>query len=139
MIVETLVEDILKQEPEINGPVGGRIFPRQLPDATAYPAIVVTKVSGNPFYQNGQEAGVSTARVQVDCYDDRGYAAAVRLEKAVRGKLSALKNFNQSGAACTIDSIRCINDTDMGEPGTERAGPRLRRRMLEFAVFYKEL
>lgn len=138
MIVETVVQ-ILLATTEVSDLVGRRVFPKQLPDATDYPAIVVTKVSGLPSYANGEESGLDNARLQIDCYSDKGESASVALRTAVRHRLSALKNFRVSGLPCAIDSSRLINDTDMSEAGTERAGPRLRRRMLEFVIFNKEL
>lgn len=138
MIVETVVQ-ILLGTAEVAGIVDRRVFPKQLPDATSYPAIVVSKASGAPYYSNGEESGIDQTRVQVDCYSDRGEEAVVALGTAVRRRLSALKNFRASGLPCAIDSSRLINDTDMSEAGTERAGPRLRRRMLEFVIFNKEL
>jgi hypothetical protein len=43
-----------------------------------------------------------------------------------------------SGAPCAINASFCINDADQPVPETERAGPRLRRRMLEFRIWTTE-
>lgn len=138
MIVESVVL-ILQGTGSVAALVGDRVFPRQLPDGSDFPAVVVTKVSGNFYYANGEDSQINQARLQIDCYSDRGNADVVKLRRAVYRRLSALKNYRASGNPCAIDSSRCINDTDMTESATERAGPRLRRRMLEFAIFSKEL
>jgi hypothetical protein len=138
MIVESVIL-ILQGTEKVAALIGDRAFPRQLPDATEFPAIVVTRVSGNSYYANGEDSQINQARIQIDCYSDRGNADVVNLKRAVYRRLSALKNYRASGNPCAIDSSRCINDTDMTESATERAGPRLTRRMLEFAIFSKEL
>lgn len=137
-IVETVIAILLETAP-VAAIVDARVFPRMMPDATDFPAIVVTKVYGNGAYTMEGDAGLEDARVQIDCYSDRGEAAAIALKKAVRQKLSGFKGGSSSGSPCAIDASFCINDTDMSESGTERAGPRLKRRMLEFRIWNRSL
>lgn len=137
-VVITLIA-ILIQEPTVFAIVGECVFPRILPDATDFPAVVVTKISGQGEYTNDGDAGIEDARVQIDCYSDKGGAAVLALKRAVRRKLSGFKGGRQSGSPCAIDACFVITDIDMSESATERAGPRLKRRMLEFRVWNREI
>jgi hypothetical protein len=137
-IVITVIA-ILLQDAPVAAKVADRVFPRMLPDATEFPAVVVTKIYGSGEYTNDGDAGIEDSRVQVDCYSDRGAADCYALKKAVRKLLSGYKGGALSGSPCAIDACFVINDLDMSETGTERAGPRLKRRMLEFRVWNREV
>jgi hypothetical protein len=137
MIVETVVR-LLMEEPQVSAIVGTRIYPRQMPDAATFPALVVTKGSGVGSYDLQGDVGMENARVQVDCYAT-GASEVIALRTAVRRLLSGFKGGTASGDPCAIASSFCINDLDLSEPSTERAGPRLKRRMLEFAIWNREL
>lgn len=137
MIVETVI-NLLGADPAVAAIVSDRIYPRFMPDAVAFPALVVTKVSGIGSYVLQGDAGLEDARVQVDCYDT-GAASVIALRNAVRRLLSGFRGGPVSGNPCAIDSSFCINDLDLSEPNTERAGPRLKRRMLEFRIWNREL
>lgn len=138
MIVQTVIT-LLLAEPSIAAIVGDRVFPRFMPDAVTFPALVVTKSSGVGSYDLAGDAGLEMARVQIDCYVDKGEAKVIELRNAVRGLLSGFKGGTLSGSPCAIASSFCINDLDMTDPSTERAGPRLKRRMLEFNIWNREV
>lgn len=137
MIVETVINLLLEQA-AITEIVGQRVYPRFAPDGATFPLIVVSKASGVGQYDMAGDAGIEAARVQVDCYD-LGYAKVLALRGAVRRLLSGYKGGLRSGDPCAIDSSFCINDLDLSDPTTERAGPRLKRRMLEFNIWNREL
>lgn len=137
MIVETVIA-ILLQDNGIRALVSDRVFPRFMPDAVAFPALVVTKAGGLGEYDLQGDAGIESARVQVDCYAT-GAAEVIQLRTLVRRKLSGFKGGRESGSPCAIDASFCINDLDLSDTSTERAGPRLKRRMLEFTVWNREL
>lgn len=138
MIVEAVVQ-LLLADPDTAALVGDRIYPRFMPDGAAFPALVVSKVGGVGQYDLQGDVGLEAARVQVDCYSDKGASSVIAVRKAVRRKLSGFKGGPVSGSPCAIASSFCINDLDMTEPTTERAGPRLKRRMLEFNIWNREL
>lgn len=138
MIVETVV-DLLMAEPTIAALVDDRIYPRLIPDAASFPLLVVTKVAGGGSYTNDGDAGLEAARVQVDCYSADGASAVIELRTAVRRKLSGFKGGPASGSPCAIASCFCTNDMDLTAPETERTGPRLKRRMLEFQIWNREV
>lgn len=138
MIGERLV-GLLLAAPAVAALAVDRVYPVQLPDGPTYPALVVTEVFGGGNYDFEGDVGVETSRVQIDCYAETGQAAANDLALAVRRFLSGFRGGGDSGNACPIQQCTCINDFDMPEPSTERAGPRLRRRILEFTVWHTEV
>lgn len=138
MIVEKIIE-LLKAAPAVAAIVGDNVYPVELPDAPDYPAIVVSKANGFGEYDLQGDVGVEDARVQVDLFSAKGYASLLALRGAVRRHLSGYRNTEASGDTCVIQSCTCINDFDLTEQGTERAGPRLRRRVLEFRVWNTEV
>lgn len=137
MIVETIAE-LLKAQAPIAALVADRIFPVELPDATEFPAIVVSKPSGLGEYTLDGDAGLENALVQIDSYAV-GYAEVIDIQTAVRRYLSGKGFAAVSGNPCAIQGAFCINDSDMSDSAFERAGPRLRRRMLVFRVWNTEI
>lgn len=138
-MIEQTVIILLLAEPSIAAIVQDRVYPRFMPDASTFPLLVVTKATGVGSYDLQGDAGLEAARVQVDCYVDEGTAKLIELRNAVRRLLSGFKGGTVSGSPCAIASSFCINDVDLSDPSTERAGPRLKRRMLEFNIWNREL
>jgi hypothetical protein len=137
MIVETVVQ-LLMEDAQVAALVADRIYPSRMPDAVSFPALVVTKAGGVGSYTLQGDAGIEQGRVQVDCYATNE-SAVIALRGAVRGLLSGFKGGTASGSPCAIASSFCINDLDLSDTSTERAGPRLKRRMLEFSIWNREL
>ena len=137
MIVQTMIQ-IALADAAVAALVGTDVYPRQLPDAASFPAIVMTKISGIGETDQAGAVDLEDARVQVDLYTDEGYSDVLLLRKAVRDLFHGRPH--PSGAnPCAIQRATCINDVDFPEPLEERAGPRLRRRMLEFRVWNTEV
>lgn len=138
MIVSTVIA-LLGAEPAVTALVPAEsMYPRFMPDGVNFPAIVVSKATGVGSYDLQGEAGLENARVQVDIYVDTGYGDLTTIRNAVRRLLSGFKG-GPAGGACAIASSFVINDLDLSEPNTERTGPRLKRRMLEFSIWNREL
>lgn len=139
MIITALIT-ILKNEPTISAIFGDRIFSGSLPDAPDYPALWVHKITGIGTYSMGGDANLEDARVQIDVLTDLGMEQVEIGAQAVRRFLSGYKGgVQETGQPCTIDACMCINSFDQTEPSTERAGPRVRRRILEFRVWNTEV
>lgn len=137
MIVQRVVE-LLKEQADIEDDVADRIYPVEWPDAPTFPLIIVQRVSGTGETTFLGEAGIEQTRVQVDVYSDLGYADTARIALNVRRLLHGFKG-GPEAAPCVIDRSACINSTDLPVTATERAGPRLRRRMLEFLIWNREV
>lgn len=135
MIVQAIIQLLLEDAPTA-AKAKDRIYPRQLPDAPTFPAVVVTKIFGRGEHDMAGGLSLEEARIQVDCYSTDGYADAEALAKLVRDKLHGFSG--PALSTCGIQRAVCINSQDLSEPLAERAGPRLRRRMLEFSVWNTE-
>ena len=137
MIVQRVVE-LLKEQADIEDDVADRIYPVEWPDAPTFPLIIVQRVSGSGETTFLGEAGIEQTRVQIDVYTDLGYENMAAIAGKVRSLLHGFKG-GPEAAPCVIDRSACINSTDLPVPVTERAGPRLRRRMLEFLIWNREV
>lgn len=137
MIVQRVRELLLEQAP-IVAAVGDRIYPVTWPDAPEFPLIIVQMATAQGETTNHGEAGIESTRVQIDVYSDRGYADAVAIARLVRALLHGYRG-GPVAAPCVIDRSACINAADLPVSETERAGPRLRRRMLEFMIWNREV
>lgn len=139
MIIET-IRAVLLDDAAILAAFEQRVYPTQLPDAPSYPAIVLTKINGRGEYDYQGDVGVEEARVQVDIYSEDGASALIALRTLVRRRLSGFTGGPASSpVSCAIQTCMCITDSDFPVSDTERAGPRLRRRLLEFMVWNTEV
>lgn len=141
-MIVALIREVLLEDAAVTavfGEDGARLYPLQLPDAPAYPAAAIYKSSGREEYVLAGRVGMEQARVSIEVETDAGYAALVAAKKAIVDRLSGFRGGRVSGNPCAIDSCKVINDTDLPAPATERAGPRVRRRLVEFMVWHKEL
>lgn len=137
MIIETVVQ-LLLAEPTVAALVGDRIYPLEAPDAADFPLIVVSKASGVGEYDLEGDTGLEDARVGVDMYG-LVYDEILAIRWVVRRFLSGKAKAAVSGNPCAIQGAFCINDSDMTESATDRAGPKLRRRNLEFRIWNTEI
>lgn len=137
-MIVSRVREILLERPALVERVANRIYPVSWPDAPVFPLIVLQRVSGIGQTTFQGEAGIEEARVQIDVYSDRGYEEMARIAGIVRGVLHGFRG-GPIAAPCVIDRSACINSIDQPVPETERAGPRLRRRMLEFLIWNREV
>lgn len=137
MIIQRIVE-LLLQTPEIKALVDDRIYPVEWPAAPTYPLIIVQRAGGKGLTTMRGDAGIEEARVQVEVYTDRGYVALVSITTAVRRLLHGYKG-GPRDAPCCIDRSALIGMMDLPANEVQQAGPRLRRRCLDFSVWSKEI
>ena len=110
------------------------------PQASLLPSIVLHKISGAPEYSDEGEAGLLSARIQIDCWatnvpPDSGYAIAKNVSRQVMARLSG------DGAAFTQDGIEFqASFNEDGQDSFERGagGEDLYRTRLDFIIWYKE-
>lgn len=134
MIVTAIIQ-ILKSSSFVTERVSDRIYPMEFPTAPSYPAIVVQKADGRPEYDMQGDAVTENSVIQVDMYSASGYEDLSLLKEAVRIALSGYCGTPSSSAPCVIQGMFVIRDQDMPVEKTDKAGPKLRRRMLEFNVW----
>lgn len=136
MIVQRYVE-MIKEDPQIIAALKGGVFPVEWPDAPTFPLAIVQRGTGRGETDFQGEAGIEEARVQIDVYAT-GYEEMSRIALMIRRKFHGFSG-GPIAAPCVINRSACINNSDLPVSDSERAGPRLRRRMLEFSVWNKEI
>lgn len=135
MIVQWVVDAFLA-EPSISGLIADRSYPGAAPDAPTYPFAIVSKITGVGESDFAGDAGIERARVQINIKSIKGYADVVAIRAAIRAFM--LQRPVPIGPPCAVDSVSCINDFDLPAPGqgpTDKAGPRVRERVLEFVIW----
>lgn len=81
------------------------------------PRVTLQRVSGSPEYSDEGEAGLSSNRVQVDCFA-LTHAAATEVARAIRNRISG-KNFTQSGVEFDVFIDNERDDQDAFDGGRE--------------------
>lgn len=80
------IRDVLLADDGVKGRCGGRIFRHRLPEASEYPALVLTRVSTVPGHDMVGSSGLDRHRIQIDAYAET-VDAANALALAVRDRL----------------------------------------------------
>ncbi len=114
--------------------VGQRITWATRPQASALPSIVLHKISGAPEYSDEGEAGLFSARIQIDCWGST-YAAAKGVGREVMARLSG------GGASFTQEGMEfqaSFNEDEQDSFERGAGGEDLYRTRLDFIIWYKE-
>lgn len=116
-VMEGALIDLIKSDAAIAALVNGRVYPLRRPQGSAFPAIVSTRVSGQPLYDDDGEVGLQNARVQVDSIA-LTYTQAKDLAQAVRAALTA---FSGVHAGINFSYIMLDEERDLTETGANAA------------------
>jgi hypothetical protein len=112
--------------------VSTRIYPGAIPQAAAMPAISVQRISGAPVYTDQGEAGLASARLEIDCWAET-YSAA---KQAARAVIAALSAFVGTQGSQTFQYVLLDAERDFREGGSN-AAEYLFRTNLDFIVWYE--
>jgi hypothetical protein len=129
-VMEGALIDLIKADSFIGAVVGARVYPLRLPQGSAMPAIVSTRVSGQPLYADDGEVGLQSARVQVDVWATT-YTQAKDLAQLVRARLSAFSGVHDG---VNISYIMLDEERDLSESGANASEYRMRVAM-DFIVW----
>lgn len=88
MSAEKAVIQLLLGSSTVTNLVGNKVFPQSIEQGVKIPALVVTRISGAPLYADDGEVGLSSPRIQIDCYA-KTYTETKALADIVRTLLSA--------------------------------------------------
>jgi hypothetical protein len=115
--------------------VGPRITWATRPQASALPSVVLHKITSQPIYSDEGESGLTSARMQIDCWGAT-YAAAKGVARQVMARLSG------GGASFTQSNFEfqasfAEDEQDSFERGA--GGEDLYRVRLDFIIWYKEI
>jgi len=116
-IMEGELIDLLLTHAPIAAIVGTRVYPARRAQGSAFPAIVVTRVSGQPLYADDGEVGLQDARVQIDSVA-MTYTEAKNLAQAVRARLTA---FSGVHGDVNFSYIMLDEERDLPESGANAA------------------
>ncbi|WP_088346307.1 MULTISPECIES: DUF3168 domain-containing protein [Rhodomicrobium] len=128
---EALIARLLAA-PGVAAMVGPRLYPGRRPQASALPAATLIRISGAPVYTDQGEAGLASARVQIDCWGE-SYAAAKLTARAV---IAALSAFAGLAGGVTFQNILLDAERDFSEGGSN-AADYLFRTTLDFIVWHQ--
>lgn len=117
--------------------LGDRVYPQELPQKPDYPAVVYQVVSGPRDYHHDGPSGLVPFRVQFDAYALTS-SAAYRLRDAIIRDLSGFKGLVPTSPPTRIYGAFADNERDSAEPDLEKAGPRVKRKSVDFIIWTKE-
>lgn len=117
--------------------IADRMFPDELPQAPTYPAAVYTVVSGPRDYTLDGPSGLVPFRVQFDLYGATA-SAAQALRSALIADLSGYKGETPTSPPVRVYGVFADNEGDSAVPELETAGPRVKRKRLDFIFWIKE-
>jgi len=98
--------------------------------ATALPAVTLTKISGGPLYSDEGEVGLDEVRVQIDCWA-ASFTSATAVARAVRARLSGY--FDANFRYIALDASR-----DMREGGANQEEYEYRVSM-DFIILHRSV
>lgn len=110
-----------------------RVYPGARPQGSALPALVLNTISGAPVYDDQGEAGLFSARVQIDSWAAT-YTAAKLLARAVKNCLSGFVGVQ---GAIAFRNVLVDVERDLRETGSNEAQYEF-RVSIDFIVWFKE-
>jgi len=91
--MEELLRTLLAGSTALTTLIGERLQWGFREQATALPAVTLTKISGGPLYSDEGEVGLDETRVQIDCWA-ASFTSATAVARAVREQLSGYFDAN---------------------------------------------
>lgn len=114
-----IVKAIATQSTAVNSLCAGRIYPAVIPQKAAFPAAVVTLISGFTNDTKTSAGDRDTCRVQVDSYAPK-LSDADALSDAIRGRLEFFSGLVTVGNTIyTVTSCRCLTPSQTWEDEKE--------------------
>lgn len=116
----------------------GRIYPAKAFQAPVFPCAVYARAAGGSNYSHDGDSNLQDAHMQIDVYAESfdGLDSACSV---LRASLSAWRGEIGTPPEVNIQGVFHENTIDWPVPETERAGPTIYRKTLEFNVFYSEI
>lgn len=117
--------------------IGLDLFPDELPQDPPYPSGTYTVVSAPRDYNLDGPSGCVPFRVQVDLYAATA-SGAQALRTAALADLSGFRGSVPVSPPVRVFGAFADNEGDSAVPELETAGPRVKRKRLDFIVWIKE-
>lgn len=133
--MEEALTNLLLADTGVTALVGNRVTWLARGQASALPAIVLSRVTGLPDYTMAGPSGLVMSRVQVDCWG-LSYAAAKTAARAVKAALSGLggEHGGITFGGMFVEGER--DDFDSGSNVQTGAAERYYRTSLDFIIWH---
>lgn len=118
MSLETALRAYLLADAAVAAAVGGRVYPRRLPQGPAFPAIVYQRVDTRRGHDMSGPDGLPRPRVQITTWAG-SVQAATDAAALVRKRLDG---FRGAWGGVTVGSCLCVGERDIDDPETARVG-----------------
>jgi hypothetical protein len=128
--MEELLRTLLAGSTALTTLIGERLQWGFREQATALPAVTLTKISGGPLYSDEGEVGLDETRVQIDCWA-ASFTSATAVARAVREQLSGY--FDANFRYISLDVQR-----DMREGGANQEEYEYRVSM-DFIILHRSI
>lgn len=130
----THLYNILTDTSSLTAIVDDRIFPIHLPQSATLPAITFQQISSTHDYHIAGAAGVTTARVQIDCWANSPTEACDAGE-AIRQTLQGTSGMWDTTEVLFVQLDSC---QDMAEPPQDGSDQWIYRRSSDYLIKYRE-
>lgn len=113
--------------------VSSRIYPHHLPQSVStFPVLTFQQISNNHLHHLDSAAGVTVARVQVDCWGNT-LSSVESLGEAVR---AALQGYMGVMGTTVIHFVQLDSEQDLHELGLEGSDEWIYRRSQDYLIKY---
>lgn len=111
MTIEEAITSHLTTNAGVAALVASRVYPKQMPQAPTYPAIVYHRISGPREHSQTGSSGLAHPRFQFDLYA-RSYAGAKNLSEKVRLAFDDFRGSMGGGSGVEVDAVFLEDDGD---------------------------
>lgn len=104
--------------------IATRVYPKQIPQGAALPAVVFERIAARRHHAMGADAGVATPRFRVTAWARAaaGKSAYENVKDVAAQVRAALSRFRGTVAGVVIQDVLLEGETDISEPNTEIQG-----------------
>ena len=132
-IIETTIRALLTDDATVADLIGDRVYRRRIPQAGAYPCVVVSRVRTERLNFSDGLDPLTRAVIQVTCWSDDPEELEL-LGEAVTDRLADYTG----GTAVSIKELTLLSEADIDEGPTAATDDAIRLgRRLEFLVWYE--
>lgn len=137
-MIEFALYTYLSSQTTITDIVGTMIFPGHIPQDTSnftatYPAIVFNLIDDVPVNNLSGFAGLSRARLQIDCYSDESNKAVINLTEVIRLKLHGYRGLMSD---VVVNNCKLETSQTMNQPPIDGSDDWTYRKRSDYTISY---
>ena len=111
MTIETAITRHLTENAGLAGVLGGRVYPKRMPQNPTYPTIVYHRISGAREHSHDGSSGLAHPRFQLDLWA-KTHIAAKDLAEKVRAALDGYKGVMGGVGGVDVNGVFLEDDDD---------------------------